>query len=523
MQKRIWNYKDDDSTRVMNNAYRGILDQGVFRGYNLESISGNVLTLIGDGKEVSEGVIKDKLSVLITPQGVVVKEDEAISVTVASNTAANPRIDLLYVQHEYIEVEGGIDATYAVKAGTPAEDPQPPEISVPKNELAIAYITVPAGWNGGEGITYNRVKTPNFAGDTTIAKSDEKNEYLEEQKFIGGTLAPANGTYILNDTTLTSGFKGRDLYVIDKGDSSVQDITTIDLGGTQGKIIKLITFRPLRLLDSGELILPNEQTQLFVNENDVVNAVQIEGLVSGKKWLINVSSDLRRDVSGNYIFDNGIIANSYIQADYFRMYNQLLENLNHSGIREEDTTLKLLSQDGNEEVKLSLVGASNVAYRTLLSLRANNTNDSKMQRLLEIIGANTNLYALEQYALWTNLALRSKKSNTNGKIAYTQFLQPGINDIDIEVYNCIIISGSGQLRFVVNNPYSYDKDVVKTKIYAGKEITIINPSSYSTKITNLRYLVSGAESELIIGGNMCVSVEFLDNGMYVLKSEQPIT
>ena len=100
MQIIHFQYKDDDSTYMMNNRLTGIVNAGVHRGFNLDSVSGRTLMLKGDSYEVlPSGTEEHNVSVLMTPQGCIIKETDIVQVTLAANTSANPRVDLIYCEH----------------------------------------------------------------------------------------------------------------------------------------------------------------------------------------------------------------------------------------------------------------------------------------------------------------------------------------------------------------------------------------------------------------------------------------
>lgn len=171
MQTRNWNFKADDKTRDINRWLTGVLAPGRYFGYDFNPTANMNLNLVHTStgfKDVdhtpAESVFQ---SLVITRQGVVVKEDAAITINgVANGDATNPRIDIVVLTHQINEVAGGSQALYSIITGTPAATPVAPALTSPNTQIKIGELYVPSGVNAlnQAGITWTQNPRPGFAG-----------------------------------------------------------------------------------------------------------------------------------------------------------------------------------------------------------------------------------------------------------------------------------------------------------------------------------------------------------------------
>lgn len=137
---RYFDFRAPDATLSLNEWRRGILQPGVYFGYNCVPGSGGLaLTLEMDVDPDKPGAF---LGTIITRDAVTIQETEDLDdvVTLAAADPVNPRIDLLVATYIYNAGLPNNDVTYEVVTGTPAAAPVAPAIT--DNQLILAQINV---------------------------------------------------------------------------------------------------------------------------------------------------------------------------------------------------------------------------------------------------------------------------------------------------------------------------------------------------------------------------------------------
>jgi hypothetical protein len=188
-QTRYYNFLADDYTGDINRWLLGILQPGVYRGFEFSPTNNLTLTLVHTDTGIvitdPDGVPGDPTGVLLTRHGVVIKEDEAIEIPVNATTT-HPRIDLIVCTHEYVETEGGAVATYSVIQGVASATPAAPALTFPEKQVTIATLYIPAATSvlDAAGVIYAREEVP-FLGnqDKGFAFRDEANNFTKENIF----------------------------------------------------------------------------------------------------------------------------------------------------------------------------------------------------------------------------------------------------------------------------------------------------------------------------------------------------
>lgn len=169
-QKRRWNFKDDDATKDLNRWLTGIIPPGLYHGFDFNPTANMNLNLVHTStgfKDVDDEEAESSFQgLLITRLGVVIKEDDAITINgVAVGDSTNPRIDLVVITHEYVATAGGQTALYSVITGTPAATPVPPALVDAETQIVIGELYIPAGTVAlnGAGVYFTRREKPTFA------------------------------------------------------------------------------------------------------------------------------------------------------------------------------------------------------------------------------------------------------------------------------------------------------------------------------------------------------------------------
>ena len=188
MSQRIyWNYKDDDYTLDMNHRDFPFRPHGRYGGFDKSVLSTSSLTLFHDqtGKDRLPLILDNRANVgcWVTRQGLLVTEDEAIVLPIAENTGNDPRIDIIVGSHEYLELQGGLVASYSVVSGVPAASPVAPAVLNDQKDVILGYVMVEGSGTSDDLPEYLPANTPDFAGDISVAHKDRNQEYNAIQAF----------------------------------------------------------------------------------------------------------------------------------------------------------------------------------------------------------------------------------------------------------------------------------------------------------------------------------------------------
>src|SRR5688500_6636383 len=116
-QRIFYNYKDDDDTWSLIRWRLGVHRPGLYRGFEAAAFaSGLTLTLnhatTGAISMDQSSVAEANYGVSMSKQGSIIRDDSVINLTIATNSgSANGRVDLIYMEHEYQSVIGGLPTT----------------------------------------------------------------------------------------------------------------------------------------------------------------------------------------------------------------------------------------------------------------------------------------------------------------------------------------------------------------------------------------------------------------------------
>lgn len=168
VQKRFWNWQDEDSTFELSQWRLGIIDAGLYRGFDRPAVFPPTMRLTlnhsttGARRTNIDRTLSSLFGVLVTKQGVVVRQDGAISVTIDPSTTA--RTDLIIFEHEYKEIAGGIDGVYKVIKGTGANVPT---LDNPNIQIILGYLYLPANTTklNAAGVTYTKANIPTLGNN----------------------------------------------------------------------------------------------------------------------------------------------------------------------------------------------------------------------------------------------------------------------------------------------------------------------------------------------------------------------
>jgi hypothetical protein len=189
-QTRFHNWQRAVDSFQENRRLLGVVSHGRYCGF--DGIT-NIVGLTCDIAHVS-GIVQteaDNISatnakgVWVTRHGGVMQEDASIpGLTFAANPSADPRIDLVYGEHQWNGVlPGGQAAIYGVITGTAATTPVVPTVADPLIQVALCGIRIPAGATDLSGASVVLIATPELGNQDFIANHAYLDDYFARLNF----------------------------------------------------------------------------------------------------------------------------------------------------------------------------------------------------------------------------------------------------------------------------------------------------------------------------------------------------
>jgi hypothetical protein len=149
-QRRFWNYKDDDLTWDLNRWRLGMDKEGLYVGF--DAVLGATMNLTlnhaatGHAGIAQNLAVEPKAGMVVSTQGAVVRDDTVLSFPINPTGAGEYRVDVVYMEHEYVPTIGGTFATYGVVQGTASIGIfgiTLPALPSPKKQVIIGYLILP--------------------------------------------------------------------------------------------------------------------------------------------------------------------------------------------------------------------------------------------------------------------------------------------------------------------------------------------------------------------------------------------
>lgn len=266
MQHRFFDWKDPDSSNDINRKYLGAIPPGVYRGFDsIATSTGTTLRLTHDvtGYKDTEldGTESGYKGLAITKQGVTVIEDTDVTASLALNSDVNPRIDLVVLEHTYVETTGGMSATYTVLQGTPAVSPTTPTLTDSARQIVIGSLTWPGNAVSILDAVWERERSPTFAQsvDYVLTQGNQTVTGIKTFSDLAANNLYFNSRRLLvySSGVLASSENDSPLYHVAFSSGAWLAVNSVDIvGALPGKIIILRTEQNLmfNLNTSGLLI-----------------------------------------------------------------------------------------------------------------------------------------------------------------------------------------------------------------------------------------------------------------------------
>lgn len=175
-QFRTFEFEADDSTFELNQRVLDIMKPGLYHGF--DAVLGAGLNLILSHATSGVSVVNEnelltnKRGMLITKQGVVIREDADKTIPIEVGDPIHPRIDLIIAEHLYTQVTGGQPAVYMVIKGTPSATPVAPALTNTNRQTIIGELYVPANMSGLDdpNVEFEKSIQPDYSGNGSRAR-----------------------------------------------------------------------------------------------------------------------------------------------------------------------------------------------------------------------------------------------------------------------------------------------------------------------------------------------------------------
>lgn len=172
MQRRFWNWRDDDLTADINQWLQGLIDFGRYRGFDAALDVSMILKInhqtTGATRVTTADNWTSKFGVVSTKQGTIIQEYNTLRFNIDPTPQNRHRKDILIVDHSYEQVVGGEQALYSIIKGEEvAIEAQAvtPALTDPVHQTLLGTLNLPANTTSlnQSGVTYTQAPQPNFA------------------------------------------------------------------------------------------------------------------------------------------------------------------------------------------------------------------------------------------------------------------------------------------------------------------------------------------------------------------------
>lgn len=187
MQNRLRNYQNAILSFQHNVFNLGMHSTGRYMGFDTINKIGGLQFYLGHSGSNLEYTDPNStpygpIGVFLTPQGTIIMEDANIGPFQVDGNGGNAeyRYDLIYAQHDQVELSGGQDATYYLIKG-PMNNPIRPQMPDHTRNTIIGYVRIPPGELADiNNCTWLKQRCPD-SGDGPDARLDSVNIFSQYQ------------------------------------------------------------------------------------------------------------------------------------------------------------------------------------------------------------------------------------------------------------------------------------------------------------------------------------------------------
>lgn len=269
-QKQFTTYKQDITSFELRSALLGIVRPGRYSGYNSMSADGtpsggniplkishgvNGVKILEIGASSLTGGYGGGLGVAVTTQGTIIREDQGISLTIPDNSGEiDVRYYAIYLEHDFVEVQGANPATYGFITGNVGDVPDDVIILEEYHRVILGWIRADAGATSISDLTYFPSPSLDDVGEDMVL---QKLFGVITSKYILNTESTGNVGPIPSDGIIGNRKYSYDNYV-NSGESITDSIGNLDesVKTNSDSIISLVS----RKLD--DLSTPDDNTDL---------------------------------------------------------------------------------------------------------------------------------------------------------------------------------------------------------------------------------------------------------------------
>lgn len=250
MQTRFHNYKRGLVSIDENHRLLGIVKPGRYTGFD------TMTSIVGLSCQIAHtktGIVKTNIDltqtpptgVFVTPQGVVVNEDEPVPVSFDTNFGNTfSRADLIIYSHTHVTTPGGAAATLSIVKG-PVGEFTLPLVPNPTTQVVVGVMVLPAGATNLSTATYLPKTVPGVRNQIVEMYTGPADAIP-----VGYTLCDGTGT----DSNLITIPDLRDRFIVGYN-SADADYNAIRKTGPHVPVSGEVEFLGYQLLDKGKKIV----------------------------------------------------------------------------------------------------------------------------------------------------------------------------------------------------------------------------------------------------------------------------
>lgn len=298
-QKIFYQWKDDDLTWDLSRQRLGILEPGLYRGFDAD-LSQNDMNLrlrhnVTGATEIDQALATSApFGVVVTTQGAVVRDDTNPIILPINTTGAQGRIDTVYLEHYYVTTPGGIAASYGVIQGTPAANPVAPALTNPATQIVLGYLYLPplcTDLYGGLA-EWTRPEVPAFANDPSILFTHKIQTSKKHKTFNSLSFEAFKDAAWVNvvGNSKNVDFGGQDSNIFRLPNFQANRTTIVDFinpgTGSVGKPIFCFTQQGVTIGDNANILCIGGREINAGQGFFVMGITGVTGVAFGKKWLV---------------------------------------------------------------------------------------------------------------------------------------------------------------------------------------------------------------------------------------------
>lgn len=251
-QKRFIEYQDPISSFAANEKYAGIIPPSVYNGFDtIQGISGLTFQLnhlaTGEVFTNENGTTSNPRGIWVTKQGVVIKEDEPIALSLLANPNNYERWDVLVGEHTYDSVSpGGIPANYVIIPGGNKTEPTINDAY----QVVLGRIYVPANATTAAGIKWEKRRVPQIGGDLP-ALLHKDNRFLGQINENQGSASMSITDFEIAGRGVVQGLTGGNSFLVTATANANVDLLPAKPIGTE---VSLTFNNPVKLRGFGDQV-----------------------------------------------------------------------------------------------------------------------------------------------------------------------------------------------------------------------------------------------------------------------------